>query len=126
MPSRRVENGRYFGVDSVLGYNCHHLAFTQDNIDWQVWIEDGPLPLIRKFVITHKNEPGEPEFTALIKSWDFSDRIADSDLSSSHRWAPPKSKCARLKPALRSLRRRAQRNLLPLPSKSETFHAIQL
>ncbi len=75
----RVQTGRYFGVSVAMGYPCHHLAFTQDNVDWQVWIEDGPQPLIRKFVITHKNEPGQPEFTALIRGWNLSERIADSD-----------------------------------------------
>ncbi len=42
----RVQTGRYFGVASAMGFKCHHLAFTQDNVDWQVWIEDGPQPLI--------------------------------------------------------------------------------
>jgi hypothetical protein len=75
----RVQQGKYYGTSPVLGVPCHHLAFTQENVDWQVWIEDGPQPLIRKFVITYKNEPGAPEFTALITRWDMTDRIADSD-----------------------------------------------
>lgn len=74
----KVENGEYFGLATVLGVPCHHLAFTQENVDWQVWVEDGPQPLIRKFVITDKNEAGEPEFTALITHWDMADRIAGS------------------------------------------------
>jgi len=75
----KVEKGTYFGLAPALGFECHHLAFTQNNVDWQVWIENGPQPLIRKFVITHKNEPGAPEFTALIKAWDLLNRIAESD-----------------------------------------------
>ena len=75
----KVEQGKYFGIATVLGVPCHHLAFTQENVDWQVWIEDGPQPLIRKFVITHKNDPGAPEFTALITHWNLTDRIADSN-----------------------------------------------
>jgi hypothetical protein len=75
----KVQAGRYFGVAPVLGVLCHHLAFTQENVDWQIWIEEGPQPLIRKFVITYKNEPGAPEFTALITRWNVADRIADSD-----------------------------------------------
>jgi hypothetical protein len=75
----KITGGKYFGIAPVLGVPCHHLAFTQDNVDWQVWIEDGPQPLIRKFVITQKNEPGTPEFTALITHWNVTDRIADSD-----------------------------------------------
>lgn len=75
----RVQKATYFGLASAMGYNCHHLAFTQDNVDWQIWIQDGPQPLIRKFIITHKNEPGAPEFTALIRQWNMTERIADSD-----------------------------------------------
>jgi len=75
----KVQDGKYYGLSPVLGVSCHHLAFTQDNVDWQVWIEDGPQPLIRKFVITYKNESGSPEFTALITHWNLTDRIADSD-----------------------------------------------
>ncbi len=75
----KVTKGIYLGLSPAMGYTCHHLAFVQDNIDWQVWIQDGPQPLIRKFVITHKKDPGSPEFTALITSWDMSDRIAEAD-----------------------------------------------
>ena len=75
----KVQGGRYFGISPVLGVPCHHLAFTQENVDWQVWIEDGPQPLIRKFVITYKKEDGAPEFTALITRWNMTDRIADSN-----------------------------------------------
>ena len=75
----KVVGAAYYGLSPVLGVDCHHLAFTQDNVDWQIWIQDGPQPLIRKFVITHKNEPGSPEFTALIMTWNLTERIADSD-----------------------------------------------
>jgi len=75
----KVQGSRYYGISPVLGVPCDHLAFTQENVDWQIWIEEGPQPLIRKFVITYKNEPGQPEFTAFITHWDITDPIADSD-----------------------------------------------
>src|SRR5208337_2675911 len=74
-----VLKGTDYGEATVLGVDCHHLAFTQENVDWQIWIQEGPQPLIRKFVITHKNEPGAPEFTAFITRWDLTQRISDSD-----------------------------------------------
>ena len=86
----KVETGRYFGISPVLGIPCHHLAFTQENVDWQIWIEDGPQPLIRKFVITHKNDSGAPEFTAFITHWDMTDRIADSDFVFEPPWGASK------------------------------------
>ena len=81
----RVQGARYFGMAPAMGFMCHHLAFTQQNIDWQIWIQDGPQPLIRKFVITHKNEPGSPEFTGLVREWNFTERISESDFV----FAPP-------------------------------------
>jgi hypothetical protein len=77
----RVQTGRYLGVSTAMGYPCHHLAFTQANIDWQVWIQDGPQPLIRKFVITHKQEPEAPEFTGLVRQWDLLDRISNFEFA---------------------------------------------
>lgn len=77
----KVQGSRYFGTTPVLGVECHHLAFTQTNIDWQVWIATGPQPFIRKLVITHKLEEGQPQFTALITDWDFVTPIAESDFT---------------------------------------------
>ncbi|HEV8542384.1 MAG TPA: DUF2092 domain-containing protein [Verrucomicrobiae bacterium] len=74
----KVEKGRYLGIVPVLGVDCHHLAFTQENIDWQIWISSGAQPLIRKIVLNHKIDPGEPQFTALLTYWDLNARIADS------------------------------------------------
>jgi hypothetical protein len=73
----QVSSGRYLGHSTAMGFACHHLAFVQENIDWQVWIDEGPRPLIRKFVITHKDQPGAPEFTGLIRGWNLLDRISD-------------------------------------------------
>jgi hypothetical protein len=75
----KIETGSYLGINQVLGVDCHHLAFSQENIDWQIWITEGAQPLIRKLILTHKLEPGAPEFTALLMHWDFSTPIAESD-----------------------------------------------
>ena len=51
-----MENARtgfLVGEHSVDGTPCQHLAFSQESIDWQIWIEDGPRPLPRKFLITY-------------------------------------------------------------------------
>ena len=42
-----VETGTYVGQPVVRGVPTHHLAFTQKNIDWQLWIEDGANPVPR-------------------------------------------------------------------------------
>ncbi len=52
-----VEFGFYVGLHNIDGIRCHHLAFVQKNIDWQIWIEDGNQMVPRKLTITYKNEP---------------------------------------------------------------------
>lgn len=74
---QNVTSGVDIGPVSVLGVPCEHLAFTQTNIDWQIWIEDGARPVPRKFVITYKDEPDSPQFTALFSNWDFETKLPD-------------------------------------------------
>jgi hypothetical protein len=73
----KADSGTDIGPVTVMGVPCEHLAFTQDNIDWQVWIEDGAVPVPRKFVITYKDEPGSPQFTAIFSDWDFTTKLPD-------------------------------------------------
>jgi hypothetical protein len=73
-----VESGFVVGRTWIHGRPVHHLAFTQGEIDWQIWIENGPTPLPRKLLITYKNQPGSPQYTAVLSKWDFTTRLSDS------------------------------------------------
>jgi hypothetical protein len=68
----RVRSGAYLGLHQVNGTPCHHLAFRQDGIDWQIWIEDSQRAVPRKVVITYKEQPGHPQFIATLDKWDLS------------------------------------------------------
>ena len=75
-----IENARsgfVVGQHPVDGVSCHHLAFSQEGIDWQIWIEDGPRPVPRKLVITYKDETGAPQYIAKLSAWDFNPRLSD-------------------------------------------------
>ncbi len=74
---QKVHSGTDIGPVAVMGVPCEHLAFSQDNVDWQLWIENGPRPVPRKFVITYKDEPDSPEFTAIFNDWDFTTQLPD-------------------------------------------------
>ena len=37
----------------------------------------GARPVPRKFVITYKDEPDSPEFTAIFSNWDFTTQLPD-------------------------------------------------
>ena len=74
---RRATSAADIGPVTVMGVACEHLAFSEKNIDWQVWIENGARPVPRKFVITYKDEPDSPQYTAIFSNWDFATRLPD-------------------------------------------------
>jgi hypothetical protein len=74
---RKVTSGADIGAVEVMGVPCEHLVFSQDDIDWQVWIETGARPVPRKFLITYKDEPDSPQFTAIFSKWDFATKLPD-------------------------------------------------
>ena len=65
------------GLHRVDGVPCHHLAFAQETIDWQIWIDAGPRPVPRKLLIHHKDERGAPKYSARLSGWDFHPRLSD-------------------------------------------------
>lgn len=66
---KNVRTCRYLGLHFADGIKCHHIAATQADIDWQLWIDEGATPRLRKFIITYKKKPGSPQYTALLKSF---------------------------------------------------------
>ena len=68
--------GLDLGLNEVNGRSCRTLAFVEKDIDWQIWIEDGPQLTPCKLVITYKTQPSQPQFTAVFTDWDFAPRIA--------------------------------------------------
>jgi hypothetical protein len=64
------------GPSRVGGVDCEHLAFRSPVVDWQLWVEKGDRPLPRKVVITTRNEPTAPQYSAVV-GWDLSPKIDD-------------------------------------------------
>lgn len=69
--------GEYLGLESILGIHCHHLAFHHKAVDWQTWIADGPIPSIRKVVMTFRDEENAPQLTAIFDDWNFTTKFPD-------------------------------------------------
>lgn len=69
--TQNVQYGFHAGSTRVEGEPCHHLAFQEKMIDWQIWIEEGTQRLPRKLVITYKTLPGAPQFVAVFSQWDL-------------------------------------------------------
>jgi hypothetical protein len=75
--TENVQAGSVVGRHSVDGTPCHHLAFSQETIDWQIWIEVGPRPVPRKMVITYRDEPGSPQYSSELSEWNFTPRLSE-------------------------------------------------
>ncbi len=66
---KNAKTCRYLGLHYADGIKCHHIAATQKNIDWQIWVDAGDVPQLRKIVITYKQRPGSPQYIAVLKSF---------------------------------------------------------
>lgn len=58
------------GDSLVNGRMCRHLAFRGETVDWQLWVETGEKPFIRKLVVSYREQPGTPQYAALIDDWE--------------------------------------------------------
>ncbi len=83
--TKGVKHALYVGEGLVRGVKCHHLAFDKDDIQWQIWIDAGEKPMIRKLLINQKNLPASPQWTAYFTDWNFSPQLADTLFA----FAPP-------------------------------------
>lgn len=72
-----AQKGVYAGLHYHQGVKHHHLLLSNQNVDFQIWIEDSARPVPRKIVITYLNEPGQPQITAVLNDWNFAPRLPD-------------------------------------------------
>lgn len=66
------------GNSRVLGRPCTHLSFRGKTVDWQLWVEQGPNPFIRKLVISYREKFGSPRCVAILDAWETPDRFKDN------------------------------------------------
>lgn len=71
-----VLDAKHIGRGVIGGVECEHLAFRNADTDWQIWIEVGPKPIPRKYVITSKAVTGAPQYTLLMRDWQTDAQIA--------------------------------------------------
>jgi hypothetical protein len=66
--------GYYFGISNVDDIACHHIGFASETQEYQVWIEQGKRPLIRKFIIIDKTEPSLPRSGTILR-WKLHEKM---------------------------------------------------
>lgn len=76
-----VQSAIFVGSSLVDGITTNQLAFRQPGIDWQVWIEQGNVPLPVQLMIIDKSQKNWPRFMATMSDWDTSPVIDQSTFS---------------------------------------------
>ena len=89
-----VTAAEHLGTEQIDGKPCHHLKFSQEEFDWEAWIEEGDRPVLRRFspdMTKTLGESGTPfgknmkmEFSLTYSDWEpnvaFSDEVFVFDL----------------------------------------------
>ena len=76
-----VESGFVVGDAVVRGQLCDHLAFSKPELDFQVWVARGEIPLPVKLVITSRDVLNAPQFTVSMVEWDITSNVPEEKFS---------------------------------------------
>ena len=72
------KSGYNVGTATIDGVETDHYAFRENDIDWEVWIQQGDQPLPRKLVIIDRSDASRPTFTARL-DWKVNPAFTDAD-----------------------------------------------
>jgi hypothetical protein len=77
----QVVGGRFVGRETIQGMPANHLAFQGEEVDFQLWIQDGNQPVPLRFVITTKTVKERPQFTVQLSNWNLQPKLSDADFA---------------------------------------------
>jgi len=83
--SKNARVATYVGLHRLSGEMCHQLAFSQNKVDWQIWISAKGPPLPRKLVIDFKDRPERPQYTATLVGWNLEPQVSAAEF----KFSPP-------------------------------------
>ncbi len=96
-----VEESAYLGTVEIGGVTCRQLAFRTDEVDWQLWVEEGNRPLPCRYTITSKWTYGAPQYSVTFSNWKVNPDLSDSDFKFT---APQGTKSATVEEFLKMLK----------------------
>jgi peroxiredoxin len=83
-----VTGSEYLGTEDADGVRCHHCRFIQEDVNWEIWIEDGEQPLVRKLVPNMSKQLADAggmmkdaklEYSASFANWNVAPKFSDDD-----------------------------------------------
>jgi hypothetical protein len=76
--TEQVTGGQLIGHENLDGESVTHLAFTGEQVDFQIWIKDGKEPLPVWFSIITKTMKSQPEFEVHLSHWETKAQISSA------------------------------------------------
>jgi hypothetical protein len=64
-----VLEAKDIGQGVIDGVECQHLAFRNEDVDWQLWVQLGANPIPRQYIITSKTVASAPQYRIRISDW---------------------------------------------------------
>jgi hypothetical protein len=76
-----VEESAALGLVDIDGRTCRHLVFRTDEVDWQLWVEEGDRPLPCRYTITSKWTYAAPQYSVTFSNWAMDPELTDDVFS---------------------------------------------
>lgn len=76
-----VQESAALGVVEIDGRSCRQLVFRTDEVDWQLWVEEGDRPLPCRYTITSKWTYGAPQYSVTFSNWAVDPELGDDAFS---------------------------------------------
>ena len=75
--------GGYAGTEKVGETPCHHLAFRDVGVEWEVWLPLQGEPLPTRFKTVGKHRTGQPVTEVTFKNWNLAPQTSDATFTPS-------------------------------------------
>lgn len=75
---KALKSAYFVGTATIDGAPTSHYAFREDDVDWEIWIQQGDQPLPRKLVIIDRSNATHPTYISRL-NWKVNPAFADAD-----------------------------------------------
>jgi peroxiredoxin len=81
-----VTKSEYLGTEKIGDAECDHLRFIREDLSWDIWIETGEKPLVRKILPDLSKQFAQMEGTKIsfvveFSDWDIAPKFTDTDFA---------------------------------------------
>lgn len=64
-----ITRATVLGITQMGGKPLLHLSFSEEQADWQIWLDDTPQALPRRLAVIYKKLPGAPRVVTIFSDW---------------------------------------------------------